>query len=133
MKSASHNAKIRKHVDVIVMSFPASFFYSKCTFPSSVSRWYKTKVPSGIFGFGFGFSFGFVGGPRRSDEDFGGCGGGDRDEGSVGGGFVGGSCRSDEDFGGSNGGDSVEGLGGRGGDDSDEGLVGGGGGGDLLS
>ena len=64
------------------MSFPASFFYSKCTFPSSVSREYETKVPSGFFDSGFGF----VAGPCRSDEGFAGRGGGNSDEDSVGGG-----------------------------------------------
>ena len=52
--------------------------------------------------------------------------------GQAGLGFVGGSCRSDEDFGGSGGGDSVESLGGSGGGGGDEGSVGSGGGSDIL-
>ena len=52
------------------------FFYSKCTFPSSVSRWYETGVPLGFFGFGFGFVWG-----PRSDEDIGGSDGSDSVEG----------------------------------------------------
>ena len=68
----------RCRCDLNVISY--LFFYSKCTFPSSVSQWYVTKVPSDFFG----FVFGFVWGPSRCDGDFGGSGGGD--EGSVGGG-----------------------------------------------
>ena len=53
--------------------------------------------------------------------------------GQAGLGFVGGPSRSDEDFGGSDGGDSFEGPGGSGGGGgSDERSVGGFGGGDIL-